>query len=264
MDTLKTGAYYTPFKGDNGYYSMKKGETRLLQVPPLDQIKNRIWQTLYHTRRHLIQQEIDNRLASFSSRFNLVRKEDSIEKAKIKLTGTKEYNANSPVNSDSLSEADFDEVLATMDGGQIKLIELFPDAKKAPYDISEFDNKLKNLIEQIVLAAHAKELDYQSIPEINEQLNNIRNELLRTLLYKHEVKEKVSAAMDLITGMSPKEKQQKQRSMERELREKLEQELKNNFGFKFVNGSFSTALAEARRQKEIQIKEKEEKEKAKP
>ncbi|MCA9731982.1 MAG: peptidylprolyl isomerase [Deferribacteres bacterium] len=256
MDTLKTNTYSSVVKGYNGFYILKKGDKRTVDVPPFAQLKDRIWQTLYRTRRHLIQKEMDKRVTKMSPRFHLVRHDDLIAHLKSKLTGTENFSLYSPVNKDTLTETELNEPLVTLDNGSINALEMFANAKKAPQNISEFDKKLQSLIEQNVLADHARELDFTSIPEIKTQLDNIQGELLRTLLYKQEVKDKINAELEDSQNLSAVEKQKIFREKERELREQLEKDLQAKYNFRFINSSFSAALEEARKQKEKQIQEK--------
>ncbi|KAA3616347.1 MAG: hypothetical protein DWQ05_11465 [Calditrichaeota bacterium] len=256
MDTMATNTFSKPIKGIGGYYILFKGKTRKVVIPPLAQVRDRIWKTLFRTRRHLIQAKVDKTISEVGPRYNYRKNDAAVETIKRKLTGKSKYDALDSVKPDHLSEDELKIVLATFDGGEVKVADIFADAKKAPENISGFNKKLMSLIEQHVLALHARELNFQEIPEIKSQLINIREELLRSLLYKNAVKDKIAAQLQLANQNNESGKQKNNFDIERELREKFESMVEKKYNFKFVNGSFGPALTEARRLKEIQVAEK--------
>ncbi len=247
MDTLKNNSYSKPVQGISGYYVLMKRETREVPVPPLEKVKDRIWKTLYRTHSHNIQKKIDERMARVSTHFDYIKKNAVVQEILQKLTGKRTTDALDAIDTEKLDETDFDKILVTFSGGEIKTRELFVDEKRAPETVANFKKKLKSLTEQRILALYAKELQMHESPEIKTQLDNISDELLRMLLYKKEITDKVGQQL-----AASKDAGKKRFEFERELRENFENLLLQKYNFAFFDGNFSAALDEARKQKEIQ------------
>ena len=247
MDTLKNNFWSQPVHGIGGYYILKKGETREVAVPPFAQVKDRIWKTLYRTHSHNIQNKVDQRMGEVGPRYNLSRDAGKITRLLQKLTAKKRYDAFDAVEVSRLDAADMNAALVTFSGGVIRTGDIFAEKKKAPENVTNFNKRLKSLTEQRVLALHAKDKGYGAMPEINEQLGKISDELLRMLLYKKEVKDVVKQQM-----ADNKSATKQDFEKERKLREQFEDDLLKKYNFSFVENNFSAALKLARERKELQ------------
>lgn len=263
MDTLKEFSYSKPFRGFNGYYILYKGEKREVPVPPIEQAKGRIWQSLYRIRRHEISAGEQKRFESLAPRYHYQIHEKVIEQIKKKVGGS-ELPKYAELNFSLLSEEDLSQELATFDNGSILVSELFEDRRKAPHTMLEFRDRLEKKSKERILAQHARELGIQNMPDVAEQIKKIKDDLLKTYLLKREIKDKVQALVDSLNQLSNSDQQQESLrktrfDRERELQLKLEEDLKNKYHFEFLPENFNQALREATKRKEQQNKEREEK-----
>ena len=262
MDTLKESTYSKPFRGFNGYYILYKGEKRVVPVPPFEEARGRIWQALYRTRNHEIRRDEQRQFETLAPRYHFQIHEDVIEQIKNKVGGSKlpEYKE---VDFGRLTEADLSKKLATFDNGSIQVEELFEDRRREPTTMAEFRDELRKKSNLHILSLRARELGMQNIPEVAEQIKKIRDDLLKTILLKRDIKDKARAAVDSLSEL-PKGNQNKeslrklQFDKERELQLKLEEDLKSKYHFEYLPENFNQALREATKRKEQQNKERAE------
>lgn len=259
MENLPDSAYSKPFQGIAGFYILYKGEQRIVPIPPLEEVKGRIWQTIYRTRRHDIENKADIRFDSLSSKYNYQIQQSVIEqiceKSGVKINKNQQ---NISFNYEKLSEIDPSLIIAHFDGGQITVADIFQDRKKRPFDLWELNNRLKNIAQQRIFSLEARRNSYDRIPKFTEQSNYIRNGLLRQKIYQIEVKDKVQAKIDSIEInqkqiLAPVELKNlldtEQFRLEKDFRTKFEDYLKKKYNFTFLTQNFQQALLEAKNKK---------------
>lgn len=264
MDTLKDFACSKPFRGYEGYYILYKGEQREVPVPPFEKLKNKMWKTLYRTRRHDIQRTLDARFESLVKQKKYRVNEKVVNALKIKAGGSKQTSDFTMLNFSKLSAADLAQVVARYKTGQIKASELFDDPKKAPDNMVEFNERLTLMAQQHLLSQHARELGYENIPAIRTQLKEINESLLRSSLFIKAVKNPTKAKVDSVrTHASGTMEAEQLKShltkirfqYERELKQNFEDELQTKYKFQFVEENFHAALKAAEAKKAEQVEQ---------
>lgn len=262
MDTLDAFHYSQPIRGYEGYYILFKGETREVQVPPYEEAYSKIWQSLYRTRRHEIEAVLQQRFAQLAERYNFQWKTDAKPQLIIKAGGTVGNAPTAPLNFDLLTSEDMATVLATYDDGVVRAYELFEEKNRAPGNLLEFDERLELIAQRHLLSQHAKELQYDELPEIQTKMRDVRESLIRSILHRREVIDKAEQLMDFVeteeqqAGVAEDEKPQFRRvSTQRRIREDFEQQLQTTYNFKFVSRHFNHALALAEQKKRESLNE---------
>jgi len=260
--TMKESSMSKPVKGFNGFYILYKGEKRDVPVPSLEKVRDRIWQTLYRTRRHEIQKKVDQRFSDQSPKYQYRIDDRAMQKIKKKAGGKKNTPDYKQLDFDKLSPSDYDLDLATYKNGSIKVEELFEDRKKAPTDWRDFKIRLTEISQQHIFSQHGRELGIFNNQQITKQVAEARESLSKNLLYQREVKDKAKVLLDSLKEnsdqkMSKSDLQKKRFELERELKEGYDNLMKEKYNFKFVKKYFDQALDEAEVKKEEQNKNRE-------
>jgi len=260
MRTLSPNSYSKPFRGVAGYYILYKGETRTVPVPDFNEVRSRIWQTLYHTRRHDIQKRIDKRFNELAPRYHY-RISPGITDFVIKKSGTWENLGGQryiSLHVSRFSPADFSRVAATYDGGKITLGDIFSGGKESPEDMWEFRKRLYEIAQERLFALDAKKKGYDQSPAIRKELETMRNSLLRQAIYQREVMKPVNAVLDSIRSVKGKILSksalhdlivQKRAEQEQLFRGRFEDKMIRNYHFKYVTANFKPALQVAKEKK---------------
>jgi len=260
MDTLKSFSYSPPVRGYEGYYIVYKGEQRNVPVPTFTEVKAKIWNTLFHTRRHLIRDKEKEQFKKYAKHFNY-KENETVKKDIIKKAGGENADKLTLLDFDILTEEDMNKVIATYDLGSIKVFELFAQRKRAPDNIEAFDEKLQSIAQQHILSCRAKDLGLHKTDKMQQQTEKMRHSLLRTIYTEIEIKEKVQVNLDSlikekekeVKGAKLKEFIQKERTrLNQEYKANIEAQLKEKYRFKFIDKNFAKALEEARKKKDQQ------------
>jgi parvulin-like peptidyl-prolyl isomerase len=271
MASLKVNTYSKPFRGYSGYYILYKGDKREVSVPPFEETRGQIWQTLYRTRRHNIKDLVIKRLEKLKPQYHYKVNERTIKKITIKAGG----NTNTPnykaLRFEKLDKQDMLTEIASYDGGSIKVGEIFKNPKTDPINLYELRKDLDSISEQHLFALEAKKIKLERMPEVTEELAKIRDTILRSIYYQRQVRDKAAAKADSLRALEGKKSQaMNQQELqaqyfagERSVNEAYEKNLKEKYHFKYITGNFDQALSIAEKKKEIQNKEREEKEKNK-
>ncbi len=258
MDTLRSFTYSVPVRGYEGYYIVYKGEQRNVPIPPFTEVKAKIWNTLFHTRRHLIRDKEKVHFKKYARDYNY-HENIKVKNELIKKVGGKNANKLTLLDFDILTEDDMQKVIATYDLGTIKVFELFAQRKRAPDNVEAFEEKLESIAQQHILACRAKDLGLHNSEEMKQQAEKMRHSLLRTIYTEKEIKEKVQVILDSlinekakeIKGAKLKEYLQKKRTeLNQEFKSNIEVQLKEKYDFKFIEKNFTKALDVARKKKE--------------
>ena len=265
MDTLKDFSFSKPFRGYEGYYILYKGEKRQVPVPAFNAVKDRIWQTLYRTRRHNIQQAVIQRFRLLADKYHYELVEESKNAILAKVGADEKTSVYKLLDFSVLQANDLSRILARYDGGAIRVTDLFENRRREPQNLIEFNERLTALAEQHLLGQHGMELGLQKDPEITTQLKLLQESLLRNNLMQMMVKDKVTAKIDsLKAAWSSQEKPEQVKKMlsqkyleyERERKGRYENALKSEYHFRFVEKHFAAAMEKARSLKEEQNKKK--------
>lgn len=259
MEILPDSSYSKPFRGVAGFYILFKGEHRIVPIPPLEEVRSRIWQTIYRTRRHEIEQKADIYFDSLSLKYHYVVQQSIIEHIYQKLGHKNDKNQQYiSFNLEKLSEVDPNLVMASYNGGQITVADVFQDRKKRPFDSWELKTRLKNIAQQRIFSLDARRKGYNHADKFLHQSNYIRNGLLRQKIYQIEVRDKVQAKIDsieinqkqILTSADLKNLLDTERfRLEKELRIGYENFLKDKYRFKYLTENFQKALMEAKNRK---------------
>ncbi|MFZ1290236.1 MAG: peptidylprolyl isomerase [Melioribacteraceae bacterium] len=241
MDTLQQFKFSAPFKGYGGYYILYKGEKRDVEVPTFDEVKQKIWQSLYHSRRVFIQNMIDEQVKILEEKYNFKMLNDKIEDVLSKVENPKVET----MNFDKIIENEHKTILAEYSGGKIYLSDIFADRKKSPTNRNEFYQRFSNIKEQHLISKFAKEKGLSEDSEISNQINKMKTSLLSSLLYQKEVKDKVNEELQKVTNLSDLEKVKYRSEKEKSLRTEFENFLKEKYEFNFITSNFESALKKA-------------------
>lgn len=267
MDTLSEYAYSEPFRGYNGYYILYKGESRTVPVPPFEEARPKIWRSLYKTRQHVIKDKVENQFENISKEYNLVIHEDVIDQINQKAGAAPGSSTLKLLEySSELDQKDMERVLASYDGGVVKVYDLFKVENKEPDNALDFRDRLIVIAQQQIMGMHAESLGLDETPEIQEQIQMIRAALLRNELSIITIRNKVDARIDslreehkdeLTEGELHRLVQKRQWDFEREIKAQFEERMKEKYNFEWVTGNFDRALDQARQAKEEQNLEME-------
>ena len=266
MDTMKDFSYSKPFRGYNGYFILYKGEAREVTVPSFEQARTRIWNSVYRTRRHEIQDLVDKRFKMVSDMYHYDIQKDVIESIKAKAGGNAKTHVFAELNFDNLDNKDMELDVATYDGGSIKIAELFENKKRAPSVMHDFNELLQSIAEQHLFAKHAYEVGLVDEPEIQKQFAEAHASHMRTILYQREVKNRVPVLLESFlraeTGvMNASElgeyKLRKSSELERGLKSDFELAMKSKYNFKYKTDNFKNALAAAKAKKVAAVRDKQ-------
>ncbi|MBN1482840.1 hypothetical protein EH223_13065 [candidate division KSB1 bacterium] len=261
MDTLKDLNWSTPIRGFEGYYILFKGEKREVPVPALNEIRDKIWQTLYRTRKHDIEKVLDQRFESLAAKYNYHVDHQDIEDILSKAGAGPTTFFTAPLDFDILTETDMARDIATYDGGALKLYEIFEEKNREPGNKLEFEERLETIAQRHLLSKHAIELGYQDQPDIKEKMQDVRESLLRSYLHRRNVIDVAKVRMDAIeeqerlSGTQAEPDRFRRVSMERQVREEFEEELKSKYDLQFVSKNFGDALKQAEQRKIEQVAE---------
>lgn len=266
MDTLKEFTYSKPFRGYEGWYILYKGEKRVAPVPAYEAVKDRIWQTLFRTRKHLIRRQVEGRFAELAQKYHY-QLYPANQKALWAKVGVKDNASDyQVVNFSALTEQYLSLVLASYDGGLIRAAELFENRKREPQTLLDFKERFTAAGEQHLLGQHGLNSGMQNDPEIVNQINSFKESLLRSRLVQSAVKDPATARTDslrqtLALQEKPEEVKkilgQKYFEFERAGKAQFEDQLLKKYHFRYMDNHFSRALKEAGQRKEEQNKKTE-------
>jgi hypothetical protein len=267
MDELKQFTYSKPFRGYSGYYIFYKGETREVSIPPFEEAKGQIWETLFRTRRHDIKDKAKQKLKMLEPAYNYKINSATLNKIKQTAGGSINDSQYKTLRFDKLTETEMQMNAAIYDEGAIKVFELFTNPKLAPINMFEFNQDLASKSQTHLFALEAKKLGMQNIPKIAQELVKINDSVLRGIYFQKEVRDKAKAKTDSIKtlqknnneDLSKTDWRKKYFDIEREVKEKYENKLKEKYHYKYNEKYFDQALSEAEERKLIQNKEREQK-----
>ncbi len=257
---LPENSFSKPFKGVGGYYIIYKGNRRDVPVPKFQDVRGKIWQTLYHTRRHDIQEKIDARFKELAPVYHYKVLQKTVNWV-IKKAGKKEHvgrNWYIALNGDKFSEKDLKRPVATYDGGTITIGDIFSDREKSPQDMWEFRKRLYEIAQERLFALDAKKKGYENFPDVRKRLQVIRDGLLRQAEYEKHVMSKVAAGLDSIRAAQGKKLTpsalhdlivKKRAELEDLYRGQFEDAMIKKYHFKFVKANFKKALKLAKKKK---------------
>ncbi|TFH00362.1 MAG: hypothetical protein E4H13_07675 [Calditrichales bacterium] len=264
MDTLTQFTYSKPFKGYSGFYIAYKGEERQVTAPPFEEVKPKIWETIFRTRRHQIQELVDTQFDKLIKKYNYKVDQNLRSQIRLKAGGSRKENASEILNFKALNAVDQKKSVARYDGGEIIIFELFENSKKAPQNMGEFDEMLSAVAKRHLYTLEAKSIGFDQVDEIKQQLTDMRESIMKSVYYQQKVRDRAAAITDsvataLMMEKKPLSKQQQQKKYfdtEKEIRAEFEQQLKEQYRFTLLESNFSQALTEAERRKEIQNTER--------
>jgi hypothetical protein len=258
LDTLKQFTYSKPIRGYEAFYIMYRGESRAVPVPPLQEARGKIWQSLYHSRRHDIEAAVNKQFERLSEQYNYHKNSDAIQNLLVQAGFNDSKTITSKLEFDDLTSEDMGMSIAAYDGGEVKLYELFEEKNREPDNKLDFLERFDLISQRHLFSKHAIELDYMSDPEISNKMDDVRISLLRSFLHRREVIEK--AEMNpIVVDENNKQDQFQQASARRHYKEELEQRMKERYNFNFETRNFNRAMEAAESAKIEQNKENENK-----
>jgi len=262
MDTLKEWHYSRPFRGMAGYYILYKGDKREVPVPPLEKVRGKIWQTLYRTRRYLVENRAARRFELLARRYHYRIDSSAVREIERVAGGRREvWSGAAELDYKKLTPRELNLVVARYDSGQITALDLFADRKKRPTDMWEFWQRLRSVARRRLFGLDARVKGYENRPDVQKDKQEIFEALLRDALYTREVRKPVFAALDSIRAVNAGKLNKsdlvdllnrKRHELEEKRRARLERELEEKYHFRFVPKNFERALKVAREKKQEQ------------
>lgn len=253
MDTLSNNSYSKPFRGYGGYYILYKGEQRDVKTPPIEEIRSQIWKSLYRSRRPYVEDILDQKFDELSKKLNYKLLEDNIEGILTKAGWNSKTSRYRELDFNNLDDKDMQMVVAEYNSGNIILLELFANKKKAPINKLEFDLRLNSISKEHLISLYAKEQNLQDKDELSEQLEEMRTSLLRAMLFKYEVRDKVDKEAE---ELGVQKNVAKRNEIKTKYQNKYEDYIKEKYNFRFVEKNFANALDLATEKKKEQNLEK--------
>jgi len=257
MDTLKDDSYSNPFLGVAGFYILYKGEKRIVSIPPFDEVKNKIWKTLYRTRRHYIKEKAQLRFIQIAPTFSYQENEKIIDMIISQSQNNLVYKAFLLKN---IPDELLNETVATFNSDTLYLKDIYENKKKRPTDKFDFRLRVDALAQEKLFSLHARELKIHKENDVENELQNIYDTLLKNELFYQEVKinadEKIESISDEeINQLSRFEKRRLHLDTEKEFKQILESELKNKYKYKINSHEIERALKVAMDKKNLQNKQ---------
>ena len=256
MDTLKDYSYSKPFLGVAGYYILFKGEKRVVSTPPFEEIKNKIWKTLYRTRRHYIKEKAKLRFIQMAPMFSYQENEkitDMIINQNLNITDDKAFLLK------NISDQLLNEIVATFNDDTLYLKDIYENKKKRPTDMFDFRLRVDAIAQENLFSLHARKLNLHKENDIDNELQSIYETLLKNELFYQEVKlksdEKInSIATKNIKELTRFELRRLHLDTEKEFKQILESELKSKYRYKLNSHQLDRALKVALEKMNLQNK----------
>ncbi len=264
MDTLKQGHYSAPVKGYEGWYVVFKGEIRNVPVPSFQDAENKIWKSLYNSRKHVMQEILDEKFSSVKDKYELEIHYDNINKI-VKTTGSDTTMPYKFMDFSHFPPENFELVLATFKGGHIVAGEVIRSIKKSPDNYKEFQKRFKSLCEQHIMAEFSKTLGFEQDPKVVQESDNYKQLLMKNLVYQKNVRDKAIAKVDelkteLEKSTNPADLSKvlsaHQVRFENELNKEFEEHLFNKYNLQIVKSNIPRALKIAEKMKKEQEEKK--------
>ncbi len=256
MDTLPQFTYSKPFKGFGGYYILRKGKKREVEVPDFESAKQKIWKTIYHSRKAFIKEAVENRFDELAKKYNYNVSNGEIEKLFLRLNNNSKVNDLTSLEFSKLNNQDLKIKIAEYKNNTISIGDLFATRKRLPSNKKEFNQQFKNIAQQHLFSTHAKELNFQNEPKIKSQLSSVQNTALRLVLIQRVINDKVKEQMSLRSDINGTNKVKIKSEYEKTITTEFENKLKSKYKFKFEESNFSEALKVALQAKEKQTLER--------
>ena len=233
LDTLNDFTYSKPFLGVAGYYILFKGENRKVSAPNFEEIRNKIWQTLYRTRRHNIKEKAKSRFNTITSIYSYNENSKIIDIISNQSMGTK---IGKPFEYKNLPITLLIEPVATYLDDTLFVKDIYEDKKKRPMDEHDFRLRVDAIAQEILFSLHARELNIHKETDVHNELQNIYNTLLRNELFHHEIEIKADEKISLMSDedlkqLSRFELRRLHLDTENEFRQLLEADLKKRYNF---------------------------------
>ncbi len=264
MDTLKQGNYSAPIKGYEGWYVVLKGEMRNVPVPSFQDAESKIWKSLYNTRKHIMQEILDEKFNSVKDKYQLEINYDNINKI-VKSTGSDTTTPYKFMDFSNFPPENFEIILATFTGGKIVAGEVIRSIKKSPDNYKDFQKRFKSLCEQYIMAEFSKTLGFEQDPEVVQENENYKQLVMKNLVYQKNVRDKAIAKVDELKAELEKTTNPADLSkvlsahqvrFENELNKEFEEHLFNKYNLQIVKSNIPRALKIAEKMKKEQEEKK--------
>jgi len=256
MDTLKAFSYSTPVRGYEGYYILYKGESREVAVPPFEEAQPRIWKGLSYNRQHIINDILDEKFKKIAPTYNYLVNEDVYYHIIEKTGGDTSKTEYQHLDFSKLSVDDLLMEIAQFNDGSITVFDVVREIKREPDNLKEFRELLEKVSHRHILGRYAKEQKSEDRPDVQQEIDEMKNSLLRSIIYQRKVNDVVKTHLDTIktqhdipTANRAKYLQQKQRELEKIVKDKFENQLLEKYKFAFVRKNFDKALYKAHKMK---------------
>ena len=257
MDTLKDDSYSKPFLGVAGYYILYKGEKRNVSIPPFEDVKNKIWKTLYRTRRYYIKEKAQLRFIQIAPTFSYQENEKIID---MILSQSQNKSDDKAFLFKNIPNDLLNETVATFDNDTLYLKDIYKNKKKRPTDKFDFRLRVDAIAQEKLFSLHARELNFHKENDVYNELQNIYGTLLRKELYHQEITVKSDSKINLMPNGDIKkltrfEIRRLHLDTEKEFKQILESELKNKYKYKINSHEIERALKVAMDKKNLQNKQ---------
>jgi parvulin-like peptidyl-prolyl isomerase len=263
MENLFPFSYSKPIRIHDGFYILYMGEKRDVPVPPFENTEGWIRRFFYKAHEDDIENNLKRRMDSLKKKYNYVVNNQLVNdiNEKVKEKASKGYVI---YKYSRLSLEDKNSIVATYDGGGVKVRELFARGHRRPDNIYEFRERLEIIARFHLVGKHAVELGYDKLPKLQPKIKESFEKYLSAVLHKNNIKDVNEKKIDsLKTAFKMNKKSEKEKiSLEdkiiktrKETKDKFEKMLREKYNFRFVTENFPVAIAEAEKQKKIQIAE---------
>jgi parvulin-like peptidyl-prolyl isomerase len=263
MENIVPFSYSQPLKTHDGFYILYMGEKQDVPVPPFEETERWIRRFFYQLYEDDIEDNLKRRMDSLKIKYNYVINNqwiDDIEEM-VKEKVSKGYVV---YEFKRLSREDNNSIVATYDGGGVKVRELFARGHARPDNMYEFRERLEIIARFHLVGKHAVELGYDKLPKLQQKIQESYEKYLSAVLHKNNVKDvtekKIDSLKTVYKTLKESEKdnfplKDKIIKMGKETKHKFEEKLKRKYNFRFVRENFPVAIAKAEKEKEIQIAE---------
>lgn len=251
IENLDLYQYSAPVSAEKGYYLLYKSEKREVPVPAFAEVERKIRASLIAAYRDEVEKVMKLRFDSLKEAYHYQVNNQFIDEIEKKVT--KPVSKDAVVyNFEDLSSQEMNGIVATYDGGVIRVKELFEKRHKRPDNMWEFRDRLEIIARLHLFGKHAFDLGYKKVPEYQSEIHKIHDGILRGILYRYNIDDVVAAQIkaDKITDVKERI------SLKRTTEAKFKNELKQKYHFTFVTKNFRDTIKKAKKEKENQTAKK--------
>ncbi len=252
MDTLSQFSYSKPVRGYEGFYILYKGEKRISEPPEFSKAEPTIRRGLRHNRQHIINDKLESQFDEVKEKYDFHLRKSIVNYIIALAGGDTLANKSQTLDFSNLTEDDLLLSLGSCAGDTFTVFSVLRERKSPPETSKEFKESVEQYSRRVVLAEHAKYIGLDDLPEVEEEIVEMQESVLRSLFREEKINKVVRAKVDSLRDtidMEPKEKALYLRRSSLKLGQQVTDEVQNKllekYDFTIIESNVQPALQEA-------------------